>query len=107
MKKKIVKWDLFVAETMTNLVELESALRNLSDEARDAHLNIPHDVCQQTYKYQLASMCTLIGAVQEKLADTIKALFQLDLTERKCETFVSFQLANGNWEYDFLTRDDK
>ena len=100
-EKKIVKWDLFVAEIMTNLVELESSLRNLDDEARDAHLNIPDSVCKQTQKYQLATMCTQIGAVQEKLADAINALFQLDLTARKCEAFVTFQLANGNWESDF------
>ena len=104
-EKKAKPWNIFAIEAMSNLVELETILRRLNEEARDAHLNVPKSADQQDQKELLASMCSVIGVVQEKLADAIKAFFQLDLAERDCDAFVKFQLANGIWESDFLNNE--
>lgn len=102
MNKKIKSWNLFVAEEMNKLVELESNLRRLETEVRDAHLVATNGNYNEAQRRCLAQLCTNVDAIQDKLGDAIRTLFQLDLNERKCEAFIKFQLANGNWESDFL-----
>ena len=102
MKEKTIKsWRDFLKEAMDRLVALECSMRELQDEVQDVHYELVQ-LNQIDKQGLVAHLCTHVEATQTKLDDVIKSLALLDSNERQCESFMTLQLANDEWESDLL-----